>query len=144
MASTFAALANGGDIYCPILVDSIRRMENRKYVSVMVAEPTTYLEGVIDRKIVDTLQPMIRAVITSGTGRPINVEGMGLRGKTGTAQLGSDNSREIAWIIAFNTEGNEKKLVCVMVDAPSGKGGARNPVAKGLFEEIKRHNAAGR
>jgi len=81
---------------------------------------------------------MLRGVVTDGTAKAINIDGMEVHGKTGTAQIGADNSREIAWIIGYNTLGNEQKLVCVMVEVPADQGDVRNAIAKEIFKLVKK------
>ena len=85
----------------------------------------------------DALQEMLRGVVTDGTGSAIDIAGLKVHAKTGTAQVGSDNSREIAWLIGYNTEGDNQRLVCVMVEVPANEGGVRNAIAKGIFQAIK-------
>ena len=96
-----------------------------------------YRSDVIDDSIVESLQPMLRGVVTTGTGKPFNIDGMAIHSKTGTAQVGSDNSREIAWVIGYNTEGADQKLVCVMVEVPADEGNVRNVIAEGIFKAVK-------
>ena len=137
MASIFSALANGGDVYRPYIVSSIKRTEGIKYVTESQTEPTLYRSQIISSETVETLQDMLRGVVTSGTGSAIDIAGMSVHAKTGTAQVGSDNSREIAWLIGYNTEGENQRLVCVMVEVPANEGGVRNAIARGIFQAIK-------
>ena len=137
MTSIFSALANGGDVYRPYIVSSIKRTEGIKYVTESQTEPTLYRSQIISSETVETLQDMLRGVVTSGTGSAIDIAGMSVHAKTGTAQVGSDNSREIAWLIGYNTEGENQRLVCVMVEVPANEGGVRNAIARGIFQAIK-------
>ena len=137
MASLFGSLANSGDIYRPYIVSSVRRIEERKYITKSETEPTVYRAEVMDDSIVESLQPMLRGVVTNGTGKPFNIDGLSIHAKTGTAQVGSDNSREIAWVIGYNTEGADQKLVCIMLEVPANAGDVRNQIAEGIFTAIK-------
>jgi len=137
MASTFASLSNGGKVMRPYIVDTIRRMENKSYV-VVAETQSQVLREVLTPETIETIQPMLRGVVTDGTAKAINIDGMEVHGKTGTAQIGADNSREIAWIIGYNTLGNEQKLVCVMVEVPADQGDVRNAIAKEIFKLVKK------
>ena len=133
MAALFGSLANEGDVMRPYMVASTARMEGHTYTTVEEFSPTVAIEQVLTEETVATLQPMLRKVITNGTGRDLDIAGLEVCGKTGTAQVGTANEREIAWFIAYNTEGAVPRLVCVALEVPANQGGARAEIAKELM-----------
>jgi cell division protein FtsI/penicillin-binding protein 2 len=68
---------------------------------------------------------------THGTGHYANIPGIGLAGKTGTAEI--DKTREISWFACFWTSGNYKRLIIVVVDAAPDEGKVKFTIAKELL-----------
>jgi len=85
----FAAMANGGYLYKPYLVDEIRdRDGNVSYKS----EPLM-VRQVISEETSEKLVHMMESVILEGTGSTAKLDGYRAAGKTGTAEkLGPDGS----------------------------------------------------
>lgn len=136
MASLFGSLANGGDIMLPRLVKSICRSVGTSYLYDN-AQPEVWKKGVIPGKNLRILLPNLKRVASIGTARALNVSSLKqyeICAKTGTAEIGTDKSREIAWLIGFTTKERDR-LVCVTVEVPAGKGGSvRTDIAKGMFK----------
>ncbi len=75
---------------------------------------------------------MMRAVVTSGTGRAADLRGAPVAGKTGTAQFGS-TTRTHAWFIGFR-----KNLSFAVVVEGAGHGGAvAAPVARDFLVGLR-------
>ena len=124
MASTFAALGNDGNIPRPRVVQSYGQAGEgiADYTMTETFEPSVWKSGVVSAENLSLLVPILRAVVTEGTGRSVDVEGMGVAAKTGTAQLGMQREKLINWIIAFATEGDNHRLVCTTLETKSGEG----------------------
>ncbi len=133
MASAFASFANGGDILIPRLINSINVVTDHKYYVQQEYEPAIWRDDIISSYAIDILAPYLKRVITHGTGTKAYVSGMSIYGKTGTAEIGNDKAREIAWFIGY-TKGENAKLVCVMVEVPEGQGDIKLEIAKELFK----------
>lgn len=136
LASMYTAFANGtGDIMRPILVEKTRRTDGLEYETVTKAEPEAWIKDAVSKSSLNKLLPLMEDVMKKrgGTGRPANIPGIGLAGKTGTAEIGGDKSREISWIAAFWTDGNYKRLVIVMVDTAAELGSVKFKIAKELL-----------
>jgi len=69
--------------------------------------------------------------VQRSTATYLDIDGMGIAGKTGTAETGID--RQHSWFIGFNTEGTENRLACVTLDVADRAGGAVQPLARVLF-----------
>jgi cell division protein FtsI/penicillin-binding protein 2 len=82
LATAYSAIANGGKLMKPIIVDSIR---DDKGKIVEQFEPTV-LRNVSTPAATDTLRSYIQGVVDYGTARHIKMDYIRLGGKTGTAQ----------------------------------------------------------
>ena len=119
MACIFSSLANDGDIMTPRLVKATRRMEGTEYVVVEEMPTSVWREDVITQDALDTIVPMLHRVVEEGTGRRADIDGLTIYGKTGTAEIGSDKTREIGWFIAFVDDEEYSRLVCVTLELPA-------------------------
>ena len=119
MACIFSSLANDGDIMTPRLVKATRRMEGTEYVVVEEMPASVWREDVITQDALDTIVPMLHRVVEEGTGRRADIDGLTIYGKTGTAEIGSDKTREIGWFIAFVDNEEYSRLVCVTLELPA-------------------------
>lgn len=125
LACTYCALANGGDVVVPYIVDGLYHFdENGDYVPVEQTTPRVFRENVIDRDVIDTITPMLCDVVDSrynGTGQRLRVKNCVIAGKTGTAEVGNDKSREISWFVGFRTGVSEEdaRLVLVALELPT-------------------------
>lgn len=82
----------------------------------------------------------MRECITAGTGRPVNIPGMDIAGKTGTAEFTKKGVPvNLAWFEGFAPASNPEIAVLVMIEGRTGAnvhGGANaGPVAKAVFEK---------
>ena len=135
MAAMYTAFASGtGNMMQPILVDRLCQMQGLDYVTTWQSEPTVWIEGAVSQSSVNTLEPMLEAVISSGTGKSVrNIAGVTLAGKTGTAQIGENKSREISWFACYWVDGSYDRLVIVMVDVEEGEGPVKFDIARRLL-----------
>ncbi len=135
MASLFASLANGGDIYQPKLIDSVYVDYGTEYAPLQTFVPTKWKSDIIDDYVLSKITPLLKKVVSRGSGKAVRIKGMDIYGKTGTAEVGNDKSREIAWFIGYTFHEDEPLLVCVMCEVPSGEGRVRFNIAKELFSK---------
>ena len=119
MACIFSSLANNGDVMTPRLVRATRRMEGTDYAVVDEYSESVWKENIISDHALSTIVPMLRRVVEEGSGRKIHINGLTICGKTGTAEIGSDKTREIAWMIAFVENADYNRLVCVTLELPA-------------------------
>jgi cell division protein FtsI/penicillin-binding protein 2 len=124
MATAYEAIANGGVIHRPHVIQG---------------DPGT-ARRVISRSTATQVSRMLEGVLSArGTGQEAQVPGYTLAGKTGTAQKaikgGYSKTAFIASFIGFAPARNPRLLVAVMVDEPQGQiyGGV---VAAPAFEKI--------
>ncbi|MFD9504017.1 peptidoglycan D,D-transpeptidase FtsI family protein [Streptomyces sp. NPDC060035] len=140
MAMVASAVANGGDLKRPHLVDrttdddgaTVGRQGSSSYRQAM--NPATAMQ----------LQRMMVDVVESGTGTNAAIEGVTVGGKTGTAQHGIDNSgTPYAWFISWAQapdSGRPAVAVAVVVEDASANradisgGGNAAPIARAVME----------
>ena len=82
LATAFAAIANGGYLVKPFLVEQIVRQDNKIEKNIK----TRFKRKIASQKIMDEVKKMLRQVVADGTGIEANIAGWEIAGKTGTAQ----------------------------------------------------------
>ena len=119
-----AAIANGGKLMKPQLLAS----STPEYISVGIPDP--YLQVVREG---------MRLAVTStkedATVKYLNLNGIHMAGKTGTAQLGVQNESMNAWFIGFWPAENPKFAVAtVLENAPAGTLSGAGPAMLPFFQ----------
>jgi cell division protein FtsI/penicillin-binding protein 2 len=134
LATAYAAIANGGMMRAPRIIDSIGAARTR----------TPPGRRVISAKTAAQVRGMLAGVIEAGgTGSQAAIPGYTLAGKTGTANkidraTGTySKTRFIASFVGFAPARRPKLLVTVMVDEPHGAIYG-SEVAAPAFQEIMR------
>ena len=116
-AVEFSAFANGGSIMAPYLVKGLYKTDGNAYTAVIEHQDTVWKANVVKQSSVNTLLPMLEAVIQQGTGAYLKLDN--IAGKTGTAQIGNDRRREINWFVGFRVSGDDPRLALVMLEVPA-------------------------
>lgn len=134
MATAYAAIANGGRLVEPHLVDRVN--------GVPVEHPRG--KRIVSRTVSEQMLSMLRGVVLEGTGTEAAVPGYTVAGKTGTAAKIEPNgrystTRYVASFVGLMPATKPRLVVMVMVDEPRGSiyGG---DVAAPAFKEIARFN----
>lgn len=137
-AVMFSAFANGGSIEEPYLVNGLYRTEGTDYTAVTEHQDTVWKQNIVKLDTVNTILPMLKDVISTGTGSWLNLSNMA--GKTGTAQIGNDRSREINWFVGFRVGSDDPRLVLVMLEVPANEAAfsqTKFDIARALLRETK-------
>ncbi len=137
LAVAFAAIANGGSIVRPYVVDRIVASDGSL---ARRAEPKVERRAVSER-VAAELRKMLRAVVKSGTGTKAAVDGLEVAGKTGTTQKVDpatgrySHQKYISSFVGFAPAEGARVCVAVILDEPKGEyyGGA---VAAPVVAEI--------
>lgn len=120
MALVFGAMANDQRaIMRPRLVVATHRMQGVSYPVVESFDATPWRENVFTASAQKTIRPMLRRVVTEGSGRKAAISGLTVSGKTGTAEIGTAKEREIAWFIAYLEDADYDRLACVTLETPA-------------------------
>jgi penicillin-binding protein len=125
LASMFSLFANGGDIVSPRIVRGFYEEDGIRIHTVQESETEVWKENAVPDSVISELLPILEDVTSkdyNGTGHPLKVTSCTVAAKTGTAEIGSDKSREISWFAGFRTgESTENaRLVLVMLEVPVG------------------------
>ncbi len=142
MAVAYCAIANGGTVLWPRLVDRIESQDPNSGEA-----PTVFPSGVVrdylgvhprslrivhDAMLGETTDP-------EGTGKSAVVPGLQICGKTGTAQIQNEKGELIAhnyWFCSFAPYENPKYAVIVMVHKPMPLGGSGGAVCAPIAHDI--------
>jgi len=134
MARAYAAIANGGLLVRPHLVERIDGQPVAR----------TKKRRVVSRAVSEQMLSMLRGVVLEGTGTNAAIPGYTVAGKTGTAAKIEPNgrystSRYVASFVGLVPAVKPRLVIMVMVDEPRGNfyGGV---VAAPAFREIARYN----
>ena len=130
MAAATAAIANGGRLFVPHLVDKI--VDSDKNV-INAIEPKIIRDNFISSENLDIITKAMRQTVTAGSALLLNGLPVPVAAKTGTAQVaGQANSN--AWVSVFAPY-NDPKIVLVILIENSGEGSqVAVPVARDVLE----------
>ena len=145
MAVLASALANGGHVLWPRLVDRIESPDPSATAPSVIFPGSRVRDelGVQPDSLQIVRKAMLSDVEEDGTGHQARVEGMGICGKTGTAQVKNEQKQivgEITWFLSFAPYEEPRYAVVVMVEMPAkqGSGGSTcAPIAKDIYTAIR-------
>jgi peptidoglycan glycosyltransferase len=137
MAMVAAAIANGGPMMAPHVVSEVRASDGGVYESVDASVWRTSLSPFA----ADQLRQAMVNVVQNGTAKAMQVAGLEVGGKTGTAQLGTTPASSHAWVVGFaGPPGQPAEIaVAVIVEAQPGAseqtgGAVAAPIARAVIE----------
>lgn len=133
MALVASAVANGGTIMVPHLVDKVTSPSGGVVVKV---RPQVWRKAMTPQTAA-TLNSFMQAVVTGGTGTAAQIPGIKVAGKTGTAETGLSRVYD-AWFIFFAPADNPQVAGAVVVEHQlNGFGGSVSaPIAKQLMQAL--------
>jgi cell division protein FtsI/penicillin-binding protein 2 len=118
MAQAYAIIANGGWRVRPTLVLETQDRSGN-VVTPYRPQPAT---RVLPARVASSLATLLEAVVDDGTGKPAEVPGYRVAGKTGTAQRAVGGSyaagHHVAWFAGFLPMPNPRLVIVVCVDEP--------------------------
>ena len=130
LATAFSAIANGGYLVKPYIVEQIVQSDNK----IEKHNNISYKRQIADENIMREIKKMLRQVITSGTGVEAEIAGWEIAGKTGTAQKYINgkysNDEFISNFVGFFPVSEPQILSAIILDEPDsplhwgGKGAA--------------------
>jgi cell division protein FtsI/penicillin-binding protein 2 len=139
MAMAYAALANGGNLMRPYIVEKIIDENGR---TVDQTKPHI-LRQAINPKTIQTLMPVFEGVISdSGTAQYASISGIPIAGKTGTAQKyidGRYRTRYRASFVGFYPTNDPRYVVLILLDEPKTSiygGYVAGPVFRNISRRI--------
>lgn len=135
MAMVVAAVANDGVLMAPRLTDRIVDPDGRTVARV---EPKEWRRP-ISPQTAAQLTEMMRRVVDDGTGTAVQIPGIDVAGKTGTAQKGAPGSGITQpWFVAFAPASDPQIAIAVTVEQTVGGSGGTTaaPIARAVLERL--------
>jgi peptidoglycan glycosyltransferase len=134
MAMTAAAVANGGSVMKPFVVDRVVASDG----TIVSRGKPERLGQAIRGDHARQLAEMMERVVSGGTGTAASIPGIRVAGKTGTAESGVAG-RNTTSFVAFAPVDNPRVAVAVVLENQSGTGGTTAaPIAKAIMEALVR------
>ncbi|MFG2137363.1 peptidoglycan D,D-transpeptidase FtsI family protein [Streptomyces sp. NPDC048650] len=138
MAMVSSAIANGGELKTPQLVDKLTDGGGN---TVQQNGPKTYRKA-MSADTAGQLRSAMRTVVDKGTGSGAKIGGLTVGGKTGTAQHGVDNSgTPYAWFVSYarNSAGHQVAVAVMVEDGHAARNevsgnGLAAPVARAMMK----------
>ncbi|RHA37147.1 peptidoglycan D,D-transpeptidase FtsI family protein [Cellulomonas rhizosphaerae] len=137
MAMVSAAIANGGRLMTPYVVDRVRAAD----LSVVSETKPTLKSTAVSPGTASTLRDMMIGVVQSGSGTAAQISGVQVAGKTGTAQ-NAEGAAPHAWFTGFAPADNPKVAVAVIVEHGGNAGSEATggrvaaPIARAVMEAV--------
>jgi len=141
LLSAISAVANGGTLYRPYIVDKITAPDGQ----LVQQQKPTAVRQVITKATATQMTEILKQVVSDGTGGLAKIPGISVAGKTGTAQKVDPKTGQysptdfIASFAAYAPAEDPKIAVLVIIDSPkeggSHQGGTLGgPRAKAIIE----------
>ena len=135
MAMVAAAVANGGKLMTPHLT---ARVVNSDGVTVKTISPSVYSQ-VMSPTTAQEVTQMMTKVVEEGTGQAVQLTGISVAGKTGTASIGVNglNLTQPSFV-AFAPAQNPTVAIAVTIDQTHGLFGGQvaAPIAKAVLQTL--------
>ena len=141
LLSAISAVANGGTLYRPYIVDKITTPDGQ----LVQQQKPTPVRQVISKATASQMTNVLEQVVSGGTGSLAKIPGINVAGKTGTAQkvdpkTGAYSTTDfIASFTAYAPAEDPKIAVLVIIDTPKSAEGHQGgtlggPPAKAIIE----------
>ncbi|HEY4826098.1 MAG TPA: penicillin-binding transpeptidase domain-containing protein [Solirubrobacteraceae bacterium] len=135
MAMVASAVADNGTLMTPHLVARVVDQDGR---TINTTNPTVYNQ-VMKPSTAQAVTRMMEKVVEEGTGTAVQLGGISIAGKTGTAQIGPNGSNLTQpAFVAFAPAQHPKIAIAVMVDESNGGfgGTVAAPIAKAVLQVL--------
>lgn len=118
LTTAYCAIANGGTLMQPHIVRSITRGDITQVVA------PTPIRRVLDPEVAATVRSMLGTVVQEGTGKPAQIAGFSVGGKTGSAQVagphGYEEGHYVSSFIGMVPLSNPRVVILCAVFEPQG------------------------
>jgi cell division protein FtsI/penicillin-binding protein 2 len=138
MANAYAALANGGTLMRPRIIDRIVHADGTEEE----VQPEA-IRRVVSEETAEAMGKMLRSVVVNGHGKRANVPGYLVGGKTGTAQVAKGNAKgyedgvSIGSFVGYAPINDPKFVILVKLDNPKNVEWAESSAAPTFGEIMK-------
>ncbi|MGW2515056.1 peptidoglycan D,D-transpeptidase FtsI family protein [Streptomyces scopuliridis] len=142
MAMVTAALANGGKLMQPYIVEELRGPD----LSRLEKHEPALKSRAVSEDTAEQVREMMEFTAAEGSAKRALIDGVTVGGKTGTAQRGVDVSQEVpyGWFVSYGQKGNASVAVAVFIDptdmdisrADISGGRLGAPIAKSVMKAV--------
>lgn len=135
MAMVVAAVANGGKLMAPHITDRIVDPDGRTVTMIAPRVASTPISATTAHE----LNLMMRTVVESGTGTAVQLPGIQVAGKTGTAQIGVAGANVTQpSFVAFAPADSPRFAIAVTVEKSQGGfgGTVAAPIARAVLQQL--------
>ena len=129
MALITSAIANGGILMQPYLIDQV---QNNAGETVSTTEPVEYKRLMTDNEA-NLLGKLMKNVVTNGTASALNGRDYSVAGKTGSAEF-DENGSSHSWFIGYCNADDPDLVVAIIVENGGTGSEAAVPIAGQLFD----------
>ncbi len=129
LANYIAAIANGGTVYKPHLVDSVEKTDG----SGEKINPEILARNFISSANIEVVREGMRQTVVSGTAQSLKDLPVAVAGKTGTAQFGSENKTH-GWFVSFAPYDHPAIAMAILVEGGGEGHSTAVPVTKEVYD----------
>jgi penicillin-binding protein 2 len=129
IANLTAAIANGGTLYAPRILNQIKK-DNQV---IEVSEPKIIRKDFISSSVMKVIREGMRKTVTDGTAQPLGEMTVPVAGKTGTAQFGSEDKTH-GWFMSFAPYDNPEIAMVIIAEGGGDGHSSGVPVTKEVYE----------
>jgi penicillin-binding protein 2 len=124
-----SAIANGGKIYRPHLLEKVLDANNKE---VLVFKNEIVSDNIIKSEDLATIREGLEQVVQNGTAKMLQGAPVSVAGKTGTAQY-ANNQKEHAWFTCYAPADNPQIAMTVLVEGGGEGSDTAVPIALNLI-----------
>ncbi|MBE5783682.1 MAG: penicillin-binding protein 2 [Clostridiales bacterium] len=135
MCMITAAVANDGVMMEPRILEKVTAANGTvrtEFVPRIYKKPLTQAHA-------ELLTEYMRAVVTGGTGTAAGISGVKVCGKTGSAEIDTQENTN-AWFVGFLDEGDSPYALAIVVEDAGGGGSVAAPIAQKIFSWLLQNN----
>jgi len=135
VANAYAAIANGGTLYKPQIVNKIISGSGDKAITIKEFTPQIIRSGFIDAQNLEIVREGMRDGVDKpyGISRILNSLPVAVAAKTGTAEIGYANQYNV-WSSVFAPYDNPEIVLVVTAENVNGVGAVTLPVARDVLQ----------
>ncbi len=136
LAMATAVIANDGTLFKPYLVKEIKDKDQN---IILKTRPKEIRNNFIDKENIQTVKEGMRMAVAEGSARRLANLSVKIAGKTGTAQIGGDETH--AWFTSFAPYDDPEIVLTILIERGGEGSAAAVPVAKEVYKEYFKINS---